>query len=93
MPSITIRDLPEEVLAYFRAEAKRERRSLNAQLVRRLELLREDEERRRDRAAEAERRSTELRARLQDFVARQTPFSLPAEEIRRLTEEAIEGDA
>ncbi len=37
MPSLTIRDIPEKILAQLRADAKRERRSLNNEILCRLE--------------------------------------------------------
>jgi len=61
MPSLTIRDIPEELLEQLRASAKRERRSLNSEVLRRLEAPNEIW-RRRTSPEEYERRLAKLRA-------------------------------
>ena len=71
------------MLATFRAEAERDRRSLNSELLVRLE--RAAAELRRDEGALARR--AELSRRLRAFVAAQKPFSLTADEISRITDE------
>lgn len=73
--NITIKNLPEPVYRVMKREAKRSRRSLNAQIIRALEM----------EAAQAERRRqlTDVRKELEKFAASLPPLDDSAPLIRQ----------
>ncbi len=73
--NITVKNVPESVYRVIKREAKRKRRSLNAEIIRALEM----------EAAEAERRRqlASLRRELDRFAASLPPLDDSAPLIRR----------
>jgi len=63
MPTITVKDIPEELYARFKEIARQERRSVNAEVIIAMDRLVEDEDRRAERVAALERINTRRRQR------------------------------
>lgn len=87
VPSITIRDIPEALLARLRSDAKRERRSLNSEIIVQLERSVQQD----DHLYPTRARRQQALAQLLDRAATRRPVAFTADELDRDIETMFDG--